>query len=102
MENVIAHRILRRIHKSINGAAQILVDGITRLSARIDQFEKARALSAKRAEAERKARDAARVQRYLDELPDPEDPDPDELTAYPARKSHNSLQSQVSSVRKAG
>jgi hypothetical protein len=60
-------------------AAQILSDGISRLSARIDQFEKARALSAKRAEAQRKARDAARVQRYLDELPDPENPDPDDL-----------------------
>jgi hypothetical protein len=54
--------------------AQILADGITRLSARLDQFEKQRALSMKRAEAQRKARDAARVQKYLDELPDIDDP----------------------------
>jgi hypothetical protein len=65
-----------RLEDARASAAQILADGITRLATRLDQFEKQRALSAKRAEAERKARDAARVQRYLDELPDPENPDP--------------------------
>jgi hypothetical protein len=55
-------------------AVKILTDGISRLTSRLDQFEKARAISAKRAEAERKARDAARVQRMLDELPDPDNP----------------------------
>jgi hypothetical protein len=50
-------------------------DGITRLSARIDQFEKQRALSAKRAEAQRKEAAQRQVQRYLDELPDPDEPE---------------------------
>jgi hypothetical protein len=57
-------------------AAKILSDGVTRLASRLDAFEKQRALSMKRAEAQRKARDAARVQRYLDELPDPDAPEP--------------------------
>jgi hypothetical protein len=57
-------------------AAQILSDGITRLCARLDVFEKQRALSAKRAEAARKEVEQRRVQRYLDEeLPDPDLPD---------------------------
>jgi hypothetical protein len=56
-------------------AAQILADGITHLTTRLDAYEKQRALSMKRAEAQRKARDAARVQRMLDQLPDPDDPD---------------------------
>jgi hypothetical protein len=60
-------------------AVKILADGITRLTHRLDQFEKARDLSAKRAEAERKAQDQRRVQRMMDELPDPDNPsDPDE------------------------
>jgi hypothetical protein len=63
-------------------AAQILVDGITRLTSRLDQFEKQRALSAKRAEAARKEAAQRQVQRYMDELPDPDDPDPDEQEPY--------------------
>jgi hypothetical protein len=56
-------------------AAQILADGITRLCARLDEFEKRRALSAKRAEAERQRVERRRVERYLDQLPDPDLPD---------------------------
>jgi hypothetical protein len=56
-------------------AAQILSDGITRITHRLDQFEKARAISAKRAEAARKEAEQRRVQRYLDQLPDPDLPD---------------------------
>jgi hypothetical protein len=60
-------------------AAKILSDGITRLCSRLDQFEKQRALSAKRAEAARKEAAQRQVQRYMDELPDPDTPsDPDE------------------------
>jgi hypothetical protein len=55
-------------------AAQILSDGITRLSARIDHFEKARALSMKRAEAEQQRRARHHVNAMLDQLPDPDDP----------------------------
>jgi hypothetical protein len=55
-------------------------DGITRLAHRLDQFEKQRAISAKRAEAARKVAAQRQVQRYLDELPDPEDPD---VLTYP-------------------
>jgi hypothetical protein len=61
-------------------AAQILSDGVTRLCARLDVFEKQRALSAKRAEAERQRRDRQRVQSYLAQLPDPDDPDLDDPT----------------------
>ena len=56
-------------------ATQILHDGITRLCARLDAFEKQRAISMKRAEAERQRRDQQRVQSYLDQLPDPDLPD---------------------------
>jgi hypothetical protein len=56
-------------------AAQILSDGITRLSSRMDSFEKARALSMKRAEAEVQHRARQRVAAMLDGLPDPDDPD---------------------------
>jgi hypothetical protein len=59
-------------------AVKHFCDGVSRLSTRMDQFEKARSLAAKRAEAERKARDTARVKRYLDELPDIDDPDLDD------------------------
>jgi hypothetical protein len=57
-------------------ATQILHDGITRLCARLDAFEKQRAISMKRAEAERQRRDQQRVQSYLDQLPDPDAPEP--------------------------
>jgi hypothetical protein len=57
-------------------ATKILHDGITRLSARMDAFEKARALSQKRAHAEQQRRDQQRVQAMLDQLPDPDDPEP--------------------------
>jgi hypothetical protein len=69
-------------------------DGITRLAARIDQFEKARALSAKRAEAQRKARDAEKVQRYMDEQwHDPDEPDePDELYSIDPKERETSDQ----------
>jgi hypothetical protein len=53
--------------------AQILVDGISRLSTRLDAFEKARSLAAKRAQAEQERRDRQRVAAYLDGLPDPDD-----------------------------
>jgi hypothetical protein len=56
-------------------AIRTIADGVAHLTTRLDQFEKQRALSMKRAEAQRKARDAARVQRMLDQLPDPDDPD---------------------------
>jgi hypothetical protein len=59
-------------------AVKILTDGITRLTSRLDQFEKQRALSAKRAEAARKEAAQRQVQRYMDELPDPDNPDPDD------------------------
>jgi hypothetical protein len=65
-------------------AAQILADGITTLTHRMDAFEKERALSQKRAEAEAQRRDRERVQSYIDHLPDPDDPytlDPKEREA---------------------
>jgi hypothetical protein len=43
---------------------------------RRDSFEKQRAISAKRAEAEQKRRDRQRVAAYLDTLPDPDEPEP--------------------------
>jgi len=55
-------------------ATQILSDGITRLSARMDSFEKARAISQKRAEAEAQRRGRQRVAAMLDALPDPDQP----------------------------
>jgi hypothetical protein len=56
--------------------AHRLADSGTRI---VDAFEKARAQSAKRAEAARKAAAQRQVQRYMDELPDPDAPsDPDE------------------------
>jgi hypothetical protein len=60
-------------------AVKILADGITRLSSRLDQFEKQRALSAKRAEAARKEAAQRKVQRYMDEeWEDPDEPEPDD------------------------
>jgi hypothetical protein len=56
-------------------AAQYLSDGITRLADRLDSFEKARSLAAKRAEAEQQKRDRQRVQSYIDGLPDPDEPE---------------------------
>jgi hypothetical protein len=53
---------------------------LTPVGARIDAFEKQHAISAKRAEAERKRRDRQRVQSYIDGLPDPDRPDDGELT----------------------
>jgi hypothetical protein len=58
--------------------ARSLCDGLTRLSARIDSFEKRLSLAAKRAEAARIAEGQRRVQQYLDALPDPEEPETDE------------------------
>jgi hypothetical protein len=56
-------------------AVKILADGVTRLSARIDQFEKARSLAAKRVEAARKEAAQRQVQRYMDEeWDDPDEP----------------------------
>jgi hypothetical protein len=63
-----------RANEARASAAQILSDGITRLSARIDSFEKARAISMKRAEAEQQRRDRQRVAAMLDALPDPDQP----------------------------
>jgi hypothetical protein len=54
-------------------AAQILSDGVLHLMHRLDSFEKHRALSAKRAEAERQRRDRQRVEAYKDTWPDPDD-----------------------------
>jgi hypothetical protein len=51
-------------------------DGISRLAERLDQFEKARSQSMKRAQAEQQKRDRARVQKYVDtEWDDPDEPD---------------------------
>jgi hypothetical protein len=49
---------------------------LTPVAARIDSFEKERAISAKLAEAEQKRRDRQRVQAYIDGLPDIDDPEP--------------------------
>jgi hypothetical protein len=57
-------------------AAQILADGIARLTHRMEAFEKARALSQKHAHAEQQRRDQQRVQAMLDQLPDPDGPEP--------------------------
>jgi hypothetical protein len=56
--------------------ARSLCDGITRLTARLDSFEKARAISQRRAHAEAQRRDQQRVQAMLDALPDPDNPEP--------------------------
>jgi hypothetical protein len=71
-----------RATEAREAAAQILSDGVTRLATRLDSFEKQRAQSAKRAEAERKAAADRRVQRYLDELPDPDEPDDADLYSF--------------------
>jgi hypothetical protein len=68
-------------------ATKILSDGITRLCSRLDQFEKQRALSAKRAEAARKAQDQRRVQRYLDELPNPDNPEEEFYSTDPVERA---------------
>jgi hypothetical protein len=49
---------------------------LTPIAERIDSFEKQRAISAKRAEAEQKRRDRQRVQSYIDGLPDIDEPEP--------------------------
>ena len=49
---------------------------LTPIAARIDSFEKQRAISAKRAEAEQKRRDRQRVAAYIDGLPDIDEPEP--------------------------
>jgi hypothetical protein len=49
---------------------------LTPVANRVDAFEKQHAISAKRAEAERKRRDRQRVADYLDTLPDLDDPEP--------------------------
>jgi len=64
-------------------AARTLCDSILHLEHRIDAFEKARSLAAKRAEAERQRRDRQRVQSYIDGLPDPDDPNPDPYSIDP-------------------
>jgi hypothetical protein len=58
------------------GSLQQTIDACDRQNARLDSFEKQRAISAKRAEAEQKRRDRQRVAAYLDTLPDPDEPDP--------------------------
>jgi hypothetical protein len=60
-------------------AVKILTDGITRLSARLDQFEKARSLATKRAEAARKEAAQRQVQRYMDEQWEDDPDEPEEL-----------------------
>jgi hypothetical protein len=65
-----------RTNQARTAAAQILSDGITRLCSRMDSFEKARALSMKRAEAEIQHRARQRVAAMLDALPDPDEPEP--------------------------
>jgi hypothetical protein len=60
-------------------AVKHFCDGITRLATRLDQFEKQRALSAKRAEAARKEPAQRQVQRYMDEQW--EDPDAERETS---------------------
>jgi hypothetical protein len=55
-------------------------DAASRLSDRMDSFEKQRAISEKRAHAEQQRRDRQRVAAYLDTLPDPDRPDNGELT----------------------
>jgi hypothetical protein len=64
------------------GSLQQTIDACDRQHARLDSFEKQRAISAKRAEAEQKRRDRQRVQAYLDTLPDPDGPDVGELTIH--------------------
>jgi hypothetical protein len=79
-------------------ATQILADGITRLCSRLDQFEKARAISAKRAEAARKAQDQRRVQRYMDEEwddPEPEPEEPGELYSTDPAERQASMRDEV-------
>jgi hypothetical protein len=65
----------QRADEARASVARSLRDGITRLRARLDSFEKARAISQRRAEAEQQRRDRQRVQAMLDQLPDPDDPE---------------------------
>jgi hypothetical protein len=75
-------------------AVKILTDGITRLTTRLDQFEKQRALSAKRAEAARKEAAQRKVQRYMDEeWDDPDEPEPEEL--YSIDPNERALRDEV-------
>jgi hypothetical protein len=70
-------------------AVKHFCDGLSRLATRLDQFEKARSLAAKRSEAARKEAAQRQVQRYMDEeWDDPDEPysiDPKEREASLAR-----------------
>ena len=56
-------------------AAQILADGITRLTSRLDAFEVRREEQQRLDEQEAEREQQRRVQAMLDALPDPDDPD---------------------------
>ena len=56
-------------------AAQILADGITRLTSRLDAFEVRREEQQRLDEEEAEREQQRRVQAMLDALPDPDDPD---------------------------
>jgi hypothetical protein len=64
------------------GSLQQTIDACDRQNARLDHFEKQRAISEKRAHAEQQRRDRQRVAAYLDGLPDPDKPDDGELTIH--------------------
>ena len=64
----------KRADEARSVAAQYLSDGITRLVDRLDSFEKQRALSMKRQEAEQQRRDRQRIRSYIDASPDPDEP----------------------------
>jgi hypothetical protein len=61
--------------EAVRSCAQMLSTFADAMNARLDQFEKQRAISAKRAKAARKEAAQRQVRRYLDELPDPDQPD---------------------------
>ena len=61
-------------------AAQILADGITRLTSRLDAFEVRREEQQRLDEQEAEREQQRRVQAMLDALPDPDDPDLDDRT----------------------
>ena len=62
-----------KLEEAQAAAAQILFDGITRLTFRLDAFEVRRQEQQRLDEAEREQQ--RRVQAMLDALPDPDDPD---------------------------
>jgi hypothetical protein len=64
--------------------AHKLADSGTRI---VYAFEKARAQSEKRAEAARKAAAQRQVQRYMDELPDPDAPEEEPYSTDPAERA---------------